>query len=158
MRGVQDDEGSALPGRSKERKVALLPKNIYRLLRLMRLFKNAINRYLGFISAFDDVCNGVKKLNKLIGDVKANDRTYKGFTLFEEGGERILLAAGDGKYNLKAYRIKRYAKKCLRRRRGKYRVRLRRLRVHRLIKKIGRTYLYYHTEFGKSENRLSWPA
>jgi hypothetical protein len=26
----------------------------------MGVFKNAINRYLGFISAFDDTCNGVK--------------------------------------------------------------------------------------------------
>ncbi|MDR0662718.1 MAG: hypothetical protein LBF80_01375 [Spirochaetaceae bacterium] len=35
-----------------------------------------INRFLGFISAFDDTCNGVKRLNKLTVDVKEKERTY----------------------------------------------------------------------------------
>jgi hypothetical protein len=39
------------------------------------VFKNAVNRYLGFISAFDDTRDGVKKLDKLTGDVKEKERT-----------------------------------------------------------------------------------
>jgi hypothetical protein len=74
MREVYCRDGSV------KQKVVPLPKNIYSLFPLITVFKNAVNRYLGFISAFDDTCNGVKKLDKLTGDVKEKERTYKGST------------------------------------------------------------------------------
>ncbi|MDR2071799.1 MAG: hypothetical protein LBP81_10340, partial [Treponema sp.] len=132
-----------------ERKVAPLPKSIYSLFPLMSVFKNAVNRYSGFISAFDDTCNGVKKLDKLTGDVKEKERTYKGFNVFDEEDERILLAVGDGKFNLKGISNKALREQMPEKSSGQISRTLKRLCLHGLIKKIGRTYLYYLTGFGK---------
>jgi hypothetical protein len=104
---------------------------------------------LGFISAFDDTCNGVTKLDKLTGDVKEKERTHKGFNVFDEEDERILLTVGDGKYNLRGISNKALRQELPEKSAGQISRTLKRLRLHGLIKKIGRTYLYYLTEFGK---------
>ena len=143
MREVYKRDGSA------ECKVAPLPKSIYSLFPLVTVFKNAINRYLGFISAFDDTCNGVKRLEKLTGDVKEKERTYKGFNIFKEEDERIMLSVADGKFNLKGISNKTLREQMPEKSPGHISRTLKRLRLHGLIKKIGRTYLYYLTEFGK---------
>jgi hypothetical protein len=143
MREVYCRDGSV------EWKVAPLPKSIYSLFPLMTVFKNAINRYLGFISAFDDTCNGVKKLDKLTGAVKEKGRTYKGFNVFDEEDERILLAAGDGNFNLKGISNKALRQQMPEKSSGQISRTLKRLCLHGLIKKIGKSYLYYLTEFGK---------
>jgi hypothetical protein len=134
---------------SIEHKVAPLPKSIYSLFPLMSVFKNAVNRYLGFISAFDDTSNGVKKLDKLTGDVKEKERTYKGFNIFDQEDDRILLAVADGKFNLKGISNKVLRQQLPEKSPGQISRTLKRLRLHGLIKKIGKRYLYYLTEFGK---------
>jgi DNA-binding HxlR family transcriptional regulator len=143
MREVYKRDGSV------ERKVAPLPKSIYSLFPLVTVFKNAINRYLGFISAFDDTCNGVKRLDKLTGDVKEKERTYKGFNVFKGDDEQILLAVAEGKFNLKGISNKALREQMPEKSSGQVSRILKRLRLHGLIKKIGKTYLYYLTEFGK---------
>jgi hypothetical protein len=143
MREVYKRDGSI------GQKVAPLPKSIHSLFPLMSVFKNAVNRYLVFISVFDDTCNGVKNLDKLTGYVKEKERTYKGFNIFNEEDERILLAVGDGKFNLKGVSNKLLRQQMPEKSPGQISRTLKRLRVHGLIKKIGKTYLYYLTEFGK---------
>jgi DNA-binding HxlR family transcriptional regulator len=132
-----------------ERKVAPLAKSIYSLFPLMTVFKNAITGYVGYISAFDDTTGGVKRLDRLTGEVKANERTYKGLDVFKGEDERILLAVADGKFNLTGITNKRLREELPDKSPGQLWRILRRLRLHGLIKKTGKTYLYYLTEFGK---------
>jgi DNA-binding HxlR family transcriptional regulator len=132
-----------------EKKVAPLQKSIYSLFPLLSVFKNAINRYLEFISSFDDTSNGIKKLDKLTNDVKENNRNYKGFNVFSKEDERILLAIVDGKFNLKGLSNKELRKILPDKSSGQLSRIIKRLRLHGLIKKIGKTYLYYLTGYGK---------
>jgi hypothetical protein len=71
------------------------------------------------------------------------------FNAFDEEDESILLAVADGKFNLKGLSNKGLRKEIPEKSSGQISRTLRRLRVYGLIKKIGKTYLYYLTEFEK---------
>ncbi|MDR3342459.1 MAG: hypothetical protein LBT14_06670 [Treponema sp.] len=91
----------------------------------------------------------MKKLDKLSGDVKKNERTYKGCNVFNKDDEKILLAVADGKFNLKGWSNRELRKILPEKTSGQLSRILKRLRTHGLIKKIGKTYLYYLTAMGK---------
>lgn len=130
-------------------KVAPMKKNIYSLPALMEKMKSANTRYLHFISDILDPTVGINKLNKLSTPVIDNNHPYKGFNMFDEKDDLILrsIARGD-------FLIGGFDNKNLRRFLGGYspnkisRV-LKRLRLHGLIRKIGKTYRYYITELGR---------
>jgi hypothetical protein len=130
-------------------KVAPMKKNIYSLPALMEKMKSADTRYLHFISDILDPTVGINKLNKLSTPVIDNNHPYKGFNMFDEKDDLILrsIARGD-------FLIGGFDNKNLRRFLGGYspnkisRV-LKRLRLHGLIRKIGKTYRYYITELGR---------
>jgi hypothetical protein len=124
MREVYKRDGTVVS------KVAPLTKSIYSLFPLITVFKNAINRYLEFISSFDDTSNGVKKLDKLTNDVKEHDRNYKGFNIFSKDDEKILLTIADGKFNLKGLSNKELRKMLPEKSSGQLSHTLKRLRLH----------------------------
>jgi hypothetical protein len=109
-----------------ERKTVPLPKSIYRLFPLMGVFRNAINR-------------GRKREGADVQRVN----------VFDEEDERILPAVAGGKFNLKCISNKALRKEMPKKSSGQISRTLKRLRLHGLIKKIGRIYLYYLTGFGK---------
>ena len=50
---------------------------------LVELMKASNRRYIEFISVIDDPSGGIKDMNKISRSVKENDRSYRGFNLFD---------------------------------------------------------------------------
>jgi hypothetical protein len=143
FRDVQKRDGSIV------QQVASVKKSIYSLFSLISVFKNACNRYLEFISSFDDPTDGLKKLDRVTETVSLNDKNYKGFNFFDKDDERILLAVADGKFTLKGITNKALRKILSDKKSWQISKILKRLRLHGLIKKVGNTYKYYLTNLGK---------
>jgi len=123
-------------------------KSIYSLYILTKTFRAVVNRYLEFVSSFDDPSDGIKKLDKATEDVEVNGRKYKGFNFFSKVEQQILLTVVDGKFSIKGM-----TSKLLRDALGKTKSQiariLQRLRFHGLIKKAGKTHRYYVTAVGR---------
>jgi hypothetical protein len=128
---------------------APVKKSIYSLFALIGILRNACNRYLEFISSFDDPTDGLKKLDRVTETVTDNDKNYKGFNFFSKGDEKILLAVADGKFTLKGITNKSLRWMLPDKKPWQISSILKRLRVHGLIKKVGKTYKYYLTSLGK---------
>ena len=129
-------------------KLAPLKKSIYSLGDLRQLLAAANRRYLDFISAMDDPSEGNKTLSKICENKIDNYRTYKGFNFFSAQDQRVFEILLRGEHNIHGLR-----NADLRRRlplnAGQTSRLLKRLRVHGLIKRIGRTYKYYLTALGR---------
>ena len=113
------------------------------------VFRNACNRYLEFISSFDDPTEGLKKLDRVTETVTRNDKNYKGFNFFCKEDEKILLAVADGKFTLKGITNKTLRNMLPEKKPWQISRILKRLRLHGLIKKIGHSYKYYLSSLGK---------
>ena len=129
--------------------MAGMKKSIYSLFKLAGIFKNATRRYLEFISSFDDPTEGLRKLEKAVEPVEANGRSYKGFNFFSKEDSRILEAVADGRFTLKGITNKELRKLLPEKKPGQISRILKRLRLHGLIKKVGKTYKYYMTVLGR---------
>ena len=132
-----------------EMKNAPLKKSIYSLPILVDLMKAANRRYIEFISAIDDPTGGIKDLNKISKSVKDDDRSYRGFNLFDGDDLELFSAIVRGEFNISGF-----SNCCLRKiikgKKGHQVSRvLKRLRKHGLIKKIANTYKYYLTALGR---------
>jgi hypothetical protein len=143
FRDVQKRDGSTV------QEVAPVKKSIYSLFALISIFKNACNRYLEFISSFDDPTDGLKKLERVTETVTEKDQNYKGFNFFSKEDEKILLAVADGKFTLKGITNKALRGMLPDKKSWQISRILKRLRLHGLIKKVGNTYKYYLTRLGK---------
>jgi hypothetical protein len=131
-------------------KLASLKKNIYSLGFLQEHLVAANRRYLEFISAIEDHNAGKSNLKKLTQTTIENNRPYKGFNLFDEKDIDVLNAILRGEFNINGFRSK-HIKKYLPNKSSSQITRvLKRLKLHGLIKKIGKTYKYYVTEFAKT--------
>jgi hypothetical protein len=133
-----------------EAKVAPVKKNIYSLFVLICVFKNIINRYLEFISSFDDPTDGVKKLDKVTSDIKAKKKTFKGLNFFNKDDEKILLSIADGKFTINGLRAKDLKFEFPELPSWKISNILARLKNLGLIKKLAKSYKYHITSLGKS--------
>jgi hypothetical protein len=143
FREVQKRDGTTV------KTIAPVKKSIYSLFDLISVFKNACNRYLEFISSFDDPTDGLKKLARVVETVTENDKNYKGFNFFDKDDEKILLAVADGKFTLKGITNKMLRSFLPEKKPWQISRILKRLRLHGLIKKVGNTYKYYLTSLGK---------
>jgi DNA-binding MarR family transcriptional regulator len=129
-------------------KLAPLKKSIYSLGDLQQMLLAANRRYIDFISAIDDPSEGNKLLDKICETKTDNHRPYKGFNFFSAQDQRVFETLLRGENNIQGLR-----NADLRRRlplaAGQVSRLLKRLRVHGLIKRIGRTYKYYLTALGR---------
>lgn len=129
-------------------KYAAVKKNIYSLAPLSEILRACNQRYIEFISSIDDHTIGHKKLEKATTDKVHNNRNYKGFNFFKQSDKELMLTIASGEFNIYGFRSK-----DLKERIGKTTSQisriLKRLRVHGLIKKAGKTYKYYLTTLGK---------
>jgi len=132
-----------------ETKMAPVRKSIYSLFSLTQIFKNATRRYLEFVSSFDDPSEGLKKLDKVVEPVQENNRNYQGFNFFSKEDEKILVAIADGKFTLKGITNKELRTMLPEKTPGQLSRILKRLRLHGLIKKVGKTYKYYVSVLGR---------
>jgi hypothetical protein len=130
-------------------KSAPVKKNIYSLFVLIPIFKNIINRYLEFISSFDDPSDGIKKLDNITTTKKIDNKTIKGFNFFDKMDEKILLAVADGKCTINGLRAKNLRLKFPDLKPWKISNILKRIKSLGLIKKVAHSYKYYVTSLGK---------
>jgi hypothetical protein len=129
--------------------VAPVKKTIYSLGVMRELMAAANRRYLAFISDLADPSGGISKVTKLSSSVRKNDRTYRGFNVFNPDDLTLFQALSHGEFALSGLK-----NSTLRRimpdktgRQTSYI--LKRLHLHGMIKKAGRTYRYYLTTLGR---------
>ena len=129
-------------------KDAAMKKNIYSLKPLREIVAASNNRYLEFVSAIDDHSIGHKKLEKATGHVTQNNRNYKGLNFFEKTDKQLMITLARGEFNIYGFKGKDIQKYTDYSSSQISRI-LKRLRVHGIIKKVGKSYKYYLTKFGK---------
>ena len=134
---------------SREIKWASMQKTIYSLPALRELLEAANRRYLEFLSALADPRAGRNKLDKLSQTVEQEGRRYSGFNLFDPDDENLLCAIVRGEFNLSGLQNKTLRRHLPEFSSGQVSRLLKRLRTHGLVKRVGRTYRYYVTAFGK---------
>jgi hypothetical protein len=131
-------------------KLAYLKKSIYSLCPdLLSLSRAANDRYIQFLSAIDDPTPGIKALSKISDSVKEREHRYRGFNFFDDEDQTLFEVLCRGEYFIQGFR-----NRALREHLGGFRSSqvsrlLKRLRLHGIIKKVGKTYKYYLTEFGR---------
>ena len=134
---------------SRETKWAAMQKTIYSLPALRELLQAANRRYLEFLSALEDPRNGRRKLDKLSQPVEHQGRSYPGFNFFDEDDDALFRAIARGEFNVSGMQNKTLRRWLRHKTSSQVSRLLKRLRLHGLIKKVGRTYKYYLTQFGK---------
>ena len=142
-RTVEHRDGSRSP------KIAAMKKGIYSLSALSKLMRAANHRYLEFISDIDDPSGGLKILRKISKSVTDNNRSYKGFNLFNNDDLKLFEAICSGEFNISGFQNKNLRQKLSDKSSAQISRMLKRLRTHGMIKKIGRTYKYYLTKIGR---------
>lgn len=130
-------------------KLATLKKAIYSLNPdLRQLLHDANKRYLAFLSDIDDPSVGIKFLNKISEPVRENNRNYRGYNFFSKEDQNLFENILRGEYAISGLRNK-DLQKNLGKKVHQISAALKRLRLHGLIRKVGKTYKYYLTEFGR---------
>jgi len=128
---------------------APMKKTIYSLSVLQEQLAAANQRYLKFISAIETPEVGVQKLRKLTETVTVNQRRYKGFHLLTEEDASLLRTLLRGEFVIQGFTNKTLRQHLNGKNGGQVSRLLKRLRVHGLIKRVGRCYKYYLTKFGR---------
>jgi hypothetical protein len=128
---------------------AEMKKTIYSLAPLREVLSAANRRYLEFISSIEDDKAGMDKLNKISQPVAEDDRNYRGFNFFDPRDEELFETLGRGEFNISGFQNRDLRRRLRGRTSGQISRTMKRLRVHGLIKKVGRTYKYYLTGLGK---------
>jgi hypothetical protein len=134
---------------SRETKWASMQKTIYSLPALRELREAANRRYREFLSAIEDPRAGRNRLDKLPQPVEQEGRRYSGFNLFDPGDENLLCSIVRGEFNISGLHNKNLRRHLPELSSGQVSRLLKRLRTHGLVKKVGHTYKYYVTTFGK---------
>lgn len=133
----------------RETKWTNMKKSIYSLSPLRKLLVDSNRRYLEFISEIDTPEVGVKKLTDLTQAQVENDHRYKGFNLLSEEDATVLRVLLRGEFMISGFTARQLRPLLLDKNGGQISRLIKRLRVHGLIKKIGRTYKYYLTQLGR---------
>lgn len=130
-------------------KLAPLRKTIHNVKDLQELMAAANRRYLAFISELERPSAGLKALQKVTAPVTAKGRRYRGLNFFAPEDDAVLKAMVRGENALKGFR-NRDLRRCVTNKSPAWISRcIKRLRLHGLIKSVGRTYKYYLTELGR---------
>lgn len=128
---------------------APMKKTIYSLPPLAETLRAVHQRYLKFISEIDTPDGGVDNLRRLTETQIVNDRRYKGFQLLSEENSSLFRALVSGEFTINGFNNRRL-RQCLDYlNSGQVTRLLKRLHVHGLIKRVGKQYRYYLTDFGR---------
>ncbi len=134
---------------TSETTLAPMKKTIHSLPALRELLVAANRRYLEFISELPDPSAGITRVEKIAETVRKDERTYRGFNFFSKDDLDLFLALVRGEFLISGVRnatLRRFLPNLS----GAHVSRLlKRLRLHGLIKKIGKSYKYYLTTTGK---------
>src|SRR3954453_1703784 len=129
--------------------MGLHAENDLQLASFARTARSRHRRYLEFLSAVEDPRAGRDKLDKLSQSVEQEGRRYRGFNVFDPDDEILLCSIVRGEFSISGLQNKTLRRHLPELNSGQVSRLLKRLRTHGLIKKIGRTYKYYATAFGK---------
>ena len=131
-------------------KLAPVKKSIYSLSPdLISLMAAANDRYLQFLSAIADPTPGLKTLTKLSTSVQEGPHTYRGFNFFDDDDQAMFETLCRGEFFISGIRNKTLRQHLASLKPAQVSRLLKRLRLHGIIKKIGKTYKYYLTELGR---------
>ncbi|TCL55591.1 hypothetical protein EDC14_105522 [Hydrogenispora ethanolica] len=134
---------------TSEAKVAPLRKNIYSLPSLREILLSANYRYLDFLSDLDDPSAGMRDVENLTRSVRKNGRTYRGFNLFNQLDLDAIITLLRGEGTIRGI-TNSMIRRILTHLTGTQVSRLlKRMHLHGLIKKVGKSYRYYLTKSGR---------
>ena len=129
---------------------APMKKTIHSLPALREALSAANQRYLKFISTMATPEVGVEKLHKLAETKTEHQHTHKGFNLLSEEDACLFRALLQGEFFINGFTNKQLRRVYLADKSVSQVTRLlKRLRVHGIIKKVGKRYKYYLTAFGQ---------
>jgi hypothetical protein len=134
---------------SRETKCAAMQKTIYSLPALRDLLEAANRRYLEFLSAIEDPRKGRGQLDKLSQPVRHDGRSYPGFNFFDQDDEALFRTIARCEFNVSGMQNKTLRRFLSGKTSSQVSRLLKCLRLHGLIREVGRTYKYYLTQFGK---------
>jgi len=126
-----------------------MKKSLYSLPALREALGAANRRYLEFFSTLADPQAGVAKLRKLSQTLIEHERSYRGFNLCDEDDQQLMQALARGEFNIRGLQNRTLRPHLSEKNPHQVSRLLKRLRLHGFIKKVGRTYRYYLTPFGK---------
>ena len=133
-----------------ETKWAAMKKGIYSLSPLRDALCAANRRYLEFISAIDTPTAGIDALRKISEKLYQGELSYPGFNLFDARDQALMETLVRGEHCIRGLSNKSLRRHFPDRSSAQISRTLKRLRVHGMIKKVGRTYHYYLTNFGRA--------
>lgn len=132
-----------------EFKDAPMKKSLYSLSPLRPLLQAANRRYLEFLSQLADPTVGLKKVQAIAEPVRYNDRTYRGFNLFDAQELLLFRSIAAGEFTISGFTNAALRRLLPERSSSQLSRLLKRLRLHGLIRKIGHSYKYYLTQLGR---------
>jgi hypothetical protein len=143
-RQVQHRDGSATM------RWAPMKKTIHSLPALREVLSDANQRYLKFISSIATPQVGVEQLHRLAETKTEDQHRHKGFNLFSEEDTFLFRTLLQGEFFISGFTNKQLRTQYLSNKSASQVTRLlKRLRVHGVIKKVGKRYKYYLTDFGR---------
>jgi len=142
-RTVQHRDGSTTT------QYAPLKKTIYSLPPLAETLQAANTRYLQFISTIDTPEDGSQRLQRLTETRRVKKRSYKGFNLLAEEDASLFRLLLHGEFVVQGFSNKALRQHLSDKKAAQVTRLLKRLRVHGVIKKVGKRYRYYLTTSGR---------
>ncbi len=131
-------------------RLAPVRKTIYSLAPDLKQLLEACNRrYLEFLSQLEDPAPALKALDKITTSVTVKGHTYRGFNFFLPDDRSLFETIARGEFNISGMRNRDLRKHLPHLSASQASHRIKRLRVHGLVKKVGRTYKYYLTTLGR---------
>jgi hypothetical protein len=128
---------------------APMRKSVYSLPVLREYLLAANHRYLAFIAAVDTPEVGVQRLHQVSETKTENQHRYKGFNLLAEDDACLLRLLLHGEFCVVGVTNKALRQFLTGKNPGQISRLLKRLRVHGLIKKVGKYHKYYLTCLGR---------
>ncbi len=124
---------------TREMKLAEVKKTIHSVGVVRELMSAANSRYIAFISMLDDPSSGISAVDRLSSSVTNNDRTYRGFNVFDSHDLQLFQVLSHGEFNISGFRNSTLCRLMPAKTSPQMSLILKRLRLHGLIKKVGHT-------------------
>jgi hypothetical protein len=135
---------------SMEHVYAPMKKTIYSFGALREAATASNRRYLAFLAALADPRPGLKNMLRVTDRVVLNGRSYRGLNFFAAEDVELIQALAQGEFCIRGMRNKTLRQYLPHLSAAQLSRALKRLRLHGLIHKTGRSYSYYLTPLGRS--------
>jgi hypothetical protein len=135
---------------TKEQLLATMKKSIYSLPDLAELMQAGVHRYSQWLAGLAEHTAGHRDITRLgRPEHDAQGRSYRGFNPFLEEDERVLQVVLSGEHALAGLTARRLRRVLHSWSRGRISRLLKRLRLHGLLRKVGKTYTYHFTSLAR---------